>query len=66
MSEHGLTCSAGVRYVKLLAKVCGGVNKPENQTVVGPGGVGKLVLGRLGKVPSLPGTGEVLQGSRWE
>jgi len=55
-SEHRLTCSAGVSYNKLLAKVGGGVNKPDNQTVVGPAGVGEL-LGRLNKVTSIPGVG---------
>jgi len=55
--EHGLTCSAGVSYNKLLAKIGGGVNKPDNQTVVGPAGSIEL-LSRLSKVTDLPGVGK--------
>jgi len=54
--EHGLTCSAGISYNKLLAKLGGGVNKPNDQTVVGAAGVEDL-LGKLDKVTSLPGVG---------
>jgi len=54
--EHGLTCSAGISYNKLLAKLGGGVNKPNDQTVVGEAGVEDL-LGKLEKVTSLPGIG---------
>ena len=54
--EHGLTCSAGISYNKLLAKLGGGVNKPDNQTVVGAGGVEEL-LTRLDRVTNLPGVG---------
>ena len=57
--EHGLTCSAGVTYNKLLA------NKTENQTFVGACGMVEL-FGRLVKVTSLPGVGrkmgELLEG----
>lgn len=31
-----LTCSAGVAHNKFLAKLCGGLNKPNNQTTLAP------------------------------
>ena len=56
LKVHGLTVSAGVSYNKLLSKLGGGLNKPNNQTVIGPEAVEK-VLKLDKKVTSIPGIG---------
>ena len=64
LREHGLTVSAGISYNKILSKLSGGLNKPDNQTVLGPGGLAS-VLGQEVKVTNIPGlgrrTGELLE-----
>jgi len=55
-SVVGLTSSAGVSYNKLLAKVGGARNKPDQQTLVPPEAAVELVSG-LGKVTRIPGIG---------
>ena len=54
--EHGLTASAGVSYNKLLAKLSGSLHKPDDQTVLGPGGI-NTVLDPERRVTSIPGVG---------
>ena len=54
--EHGLTVSAGVSYNKLLAKLGGSLHKPDDQTLLGPGGV-NTVLDPDRAVTSIPGVG---------
>ena len=64
LTEHQLTVSAGISYNKLLSKLSGGLNKPNNQTVLGPAGLGS-VLGEEMVVTQIPGlgrrTGELLE-----
>ena len=59
-SEHRLTVSAGISYNKLLSKLCGGLNKPNNQTVLGPAGLA-FVLSEEMKVTDIPGLGRRTQ-----
>ena len=54
--EHGLTVSAGISYNKLLAKLGGSLHKPNDQTVLGHGGV-NTVLNPERRVTSIPGVG---------
>ena len=54
--EHGLTTSAGVSYNKLLAKLGGSLHKPDDQTILGPGGL-NTVLDPGRRVNSIPGVG---------
>lgn len=42
--ELKLTCSAGVAHNKFLAKLCGGLNKPNNQTTLAPLSAAKFML----------------------
>ena len=42
-AELGFTCSAGVAANKLLAKLCGGLHKPNQQTVLPPSAVHALL-----------------------
>ena len=39
----GFTCSAGVAPNKLLAKLCGGLHKPDQQTLLAPRAVSALL-----------------------
>ena len=43
LADHQLTVSAGVSYNKLLAKLAGGLNKPNNQTVLGPASLSSVL-----------------------
>ena len=58
--------SAGVSYNKLLAKMSGGLHKPDNQTVLGPGAVERVINTDM-RVTSIPGigrkTGELLESA---
>ena len=60
-SDLGITCCAGVGYNKLLAKLVGSVNKPNQQTVIFQENVDSFMLSLKG-VRSIPGTfeGQVL------
>lgn len=60
-SELLLTSSAGISYNKLLAKIAGGVNKPDQQTVVFPNNSVELMLS-LSSVSKIPGIGVTLAG----
>ncbi|KAJ8673420.1 hypothetical protein QAD02_004682 [Eretmocerus hayati] len=55
-SELGLTCSAGIAHNKLLAKLGGALNKPNQQTIVYPCSATDL-LSSLGSVSKIPGVG---------
>ncbi|XP_055545603.1 DNA polymerase iota [Wyeomyia smithii] len=55
--ELGLKCSAGVSHNKLLAKLVGGINKHNKQTVLLPNYASEFVAS-LGPVKSLTGIGE--------
>lgn len=55
--ELGLKCCAGVAHNKLLAKLVGGVNKQNKQTVLVPN-CGSSFLASLGSVKALTGVGE--------
>lgn len=54
--ELGLTCSAGIAHNKLLAKLVGTVNKPNDQTTVYPEHASTLVS-LLSSVRLIPGIG---------
>ena len=41
--QLGFTCSAGVAPNKLLAKLCGGLHKPDQQTLLAPRAVSALL-----------------------
>lgn len=56
LNELGLTCSAGIAHNKLLAKLGGAVNKPNQQTIVYPCSAAAL-LSSLGSVSKIPGVG---------
>ena len=62
--DHRLTVSAGVSYNKLLSKLSGGLNKPNNQTVLGPAGLPSVLRTEMA-VTRIPGigrrTGEMLE-----
>ena len=64
LAEHQLTVSAGISYNKLLSKLSGGLNKPNNQTVLGPAGLGSVLWEEM-VVTQIPGlgrrTGELLE-----
>ena len=64
LAEHGLTVSAGVSFNKLLSKLSGGLNKPNNQTVLGPAGLSSVLRPEMA-VTKIPGvgrrTGELLE-----
>ena len=64
LAEHRLTVSAGVSYNKLLSELSGGLNKPNNQTVLGPVGLSSVLRTEMA-VTRIPGigrrTGEMLQ-----
>ena len=42
-ADLGFTCSAGIAANKLLAKLCGGLHKPNQQTVLPPSSVRALL-----------------------
>ncbi|XP_014487412.1 PREDICTED: DNA polymerase iota [Dinoponera quadriceps] len=55
--ELHLTCSAGIAHNKLLAKLAGSLNKPNQQTLVFPCG-GPMLLSAMGSVSKIPGVGQ--------
>ncbi|XP_058467586.1 DNA polymerase iota [Malaya genurostris] len=55
--ELGLRCCAGISHNKLLAKLVGGVNKQNKQTVLLPN-YGSKFVASLGSVKNLTGIGE--------
>lgn len=55
--ELHLTCSAGIAHNKLLAKLAGSLNKPNQQTLVFPCS-GPLLLSTIGSVSKIPGVGQ--------
>lgn len=55
--ETGLTTSAGIAHNKLLAKLCGGINKPNGQTVLAPVCAVTFVTS-LESLRKIPGIGE--------
>lgn len=54
--ELRLTCSAGIGHNKLLAKLAGSLNKPDQQTLVYPCS-GPALLTEIGPVSKIPGVG---------
>lgn len=56
LNELGLTCSAGIAHNKLLAKIAGGLHKPNQQTIVYPCSATAL-MSSLGSVSKIPGVG---------
>lgn len=55
--ELHLTCSAGIAHNKLLAKLAGSLNKPNQQTLVFPCS-GPMLLSTIGSVSKIPGVGQ--------
>ncbi|XP_012235758.1 DNA polymerase iota [Linepithema humile] len=55
--ELHLTCSAGIAHNKLLAKLAGSINKPNQQTLVFPCS-GPMLLTAVGSVSKIPGVGQ--------
>jgi DNA polymerase iota len=55
--ELKLTCSVGIAHNKLLAKLVGQMNKPDNQTVLAPVAA-KTFMTELEKLRSITGIGE--------
>ncbi|KAL4428594.1 hypothetical protein ABPG77_008906 [Micractinium sp. CCAP 211/92] len=53
--ELGYTCSAGIAHTKLMAKLCSGLHKPAQQTVL-PADAVPILLGPL-PIPKLRGLG---------
>lgn len=54
--ELRMTCSAGIGHNKLVAKLAGSLNKPNQQTLVYPCS-GPSLLTRIGPVSKIPGVG---------
>lgn len=54
--ELGLTCCAGIAHNKLLAKLGGAVNKPDQQTIVYPSNAAELIYS-VRDVRAIPGIG---------
>lgn len=55
--EQQLTCSAGIAHNKLLAKLAGSLNKPNQQTLVFPCS-GHILLSTTELVSKIPGVGQ--------
>ncbi|EZA59135.1 hypothetical protein DMN91_008352 [Ooceraea biroi] len=55
--ELHLTCSAGIAHNKLLAKLAGSLNKPNQQTLIFPCS-GPMLLSTTGSVSKIPGVGQ--------
>ncbi|CAH0550628.1 unnamed protein product [Brassicogethes aeneus] len=58
-TELGLTSCAGIAHNKLLAKIVGSTNKPNQQTITFPDSAVELMLG-LPSVSNITGIGQVL------
>lgn len=59
-AETGFVCSAGVASNKLLAKLCSGLHKPDDQTILLPPEAAAFVAPLA--VRALPGVGHKLEG----
>lgn len=55
--ELHLTCSAGIANNKLLAKLAGSLNKPNQQTLAFPCS-GPMLLSTVGTISKIPGVGQ--------
>lgn len=55
--ELHLTCSAGIAHNKLLAKLAGSLNKPNQQTLVFACS-GPMLLSSVGSISKIPGVGQ--------
>ncbi|KAL6258127.1 hypothetical protein P5V15_010046 [Pogonomyrmex californicus] len=56
-NELHLTCTAGIAHNKLLAKLAGSLNKPNQQTLIFPCS-SSLLLSTIGSVTKIPGVGQ--------